>query len=141
MAKAKTAKQKKRGLVLVNEEERFVHKGDGYTIIYRRIEPTRRHVMVERHTVQGNTKLSLAHNAILEYCICGWTGVEDVNGQPVPYDPSLVQQIPDEVQAVILDLVQKNISKEDRELGNSGTTSGSNTETTDSPVIDAGPKT
>lgn len=134
-----------KGLRIIKDDERLVFEGDEYKIFYRRITNSRRGRILEKHRKRGkDPDLSKATDEMMEWCVTGWTGFYyiDENQQrvDVPFDPTLVKAIPDEVLAELVDLCGANADAGQVEAGNLPSTSSSSTRTAASPADSAGEK-
>lgn len=129
------------GLRLVNKDEKLTFVGDGFKIFYRRMPNSQIARIRERHTKRGDTNHQAVANDVLEWCVMGWSGVWDKNGDgklvEIPFDSDKVGMIPDVVAAKIVDLVGDNADLEGVEAKNSKSSSGSKTKTTGSPASSA----
>lgn len=132
-----------KGLRIIRDDERLKYVGDEYTIFYRRITNSRRGRIMEKHRKRGkDPDLSKATTEMMEFCVTGWKGFYYVNADgarvDLPYDPTLVEAIPDEVLAELVDLCGANADAGQVEAKNSPTTSASSTTTAATPAPAAG---
>lgn len=130
------------GLQLINKDERLEHVGDGFKILYRRIPSTTRGRIFNKHTKRGGeTDYSKTTVEMLEYCVLGWSGVFEKNGDgkniEIPFDIEKVRMIPDDVLLVLLDLMGANADREEVEVGNLSPSSSSKEITPVSPADNA----
>ncbi len=127
------------GLQLIKKDERLEFVGDGFKILYRRIPSTTRGRILNKHTKRGGeTDYSKTTVEMLEYCVLGWSGVFEENGDgknmEIPFDIEKVRMIPDDVILVLLDLMGANADREEVEAKNLSTTLSNKETTPDSPA-------
>lgn len=134
------------GLRIIESHERFIYETDGYKIFFRRLPNPTRGRIIEENTKRGDKlNLSRATSEMLKYCLLGWSGVytvtESGERREVPFSSDLVERIPDDVQAELMDRVGANLEDMETEGKNSKPTSDSKPETEDSLAPGVGTNT
>lgn len=116
-------------LHLIQEDERFEYKGEGFTIYYRRIPGSKRAEILKKHTRrQGAVDIGDATLEMMKWCIRGWDGV-NMAGEPVEFKTGLVERIPDDILGEIAERAGANAEGEGADIKNSSPTSGNSTTT------------
>jgi len=88
---------------ILRDEERLVYENAGSKIFYRRVSTYRRGLIMKRHTKRGQVDFIAVTKELMEYVITGWDGVER-NGKPIPFDPELIPNLPEDDTQTILEL-------------------------------------
>ena len=119
------------GLKLVQEEERFVYKGDGYEIFYRRVPSTIRDSYIKKHTPRrgGDPDWTIIGKLMLEYALVDWSGIfEETDGQrtDIPFDREKVRFIPEDVRTDIIEKLGADAASLERAVKNLPTMHASN---------------
>ena len=88
---------------LVKKEEKLTYESCGSTIFYRRISTLKRGAIIRRHTKRGRVDWAAVTASLLQYIVTGWKNVRSA-GAEVPYEPELVNALPEEISSELLDL-------------------------------------
>jgi len=125
------ANEMKGGLLLIQDEERFVYEGDGYKIFYRRVPSTVRDSYIKKHTPRrgGEPDWTAIGKLMLRYAITGWSGLyeEGLSGEriDIPFDAEKIKGIPGAIQAEIIERLSEDAAMLERDIKNSNASSGS----------------
>jgi len=103
---------------LIRESERNTFEYMGSKFYYRRISVSKSMMINKKHNRRGIVDTVAAGLDILEWCLLGWDEVLDENDQPIPFETSLVKDLPDEVVSELTPLLRE-ASPEHNSLGNS----------------------
>jgi hypothetical protein len=88
---------------LISEQERHSLSIGESTIYYRRVPSGVQQKFRQKHTHRGVLNDPAWVEEVLAYSLLGWEGVQDVDGQPVPYSTELIRYLPEAARAVIID--------------------------------------
>lgn len=85
---------------LVSEQEKLVVEIEGSKFFYRRIKSIERQNIIRKHSRRGNildANWGAATQEMIKLCVTGWENVIDGNGEPIKYEPELIESLPDSV--------------------------------------------
>jgi hypothetical protein len=105
-------------VVLVEEDERLRHVSGSSVFYYRRLPSPVRNRLEQRHTKRGNLQWGSFMDSIMRWCLLGWDGVTNRQGEAVPFDPELIEKLPADLQVELQDKMGAKASEEDAHTGN-----------------------
>jgi len=92
---------------IIKSSERLKYEYEGSTFYYRRLSSKKSNEFQKQFTKKGITEYGDMGLAIMQYCIVGWDSVLDTDGEPVAYDPDLIEEMPDEVITELTGLIRE----------------------------------
>ena len=90
---------------LIRENERLVYRHGEVVIYYKRVPS---HIREDRYTKsleRGQLNGAKYAYQLILYAIVDWAGIEDEDGQPLAYSPSLVRYLPEEINSGLIDAI------------------------------------
>jgi hypothetical protein len=75
---------------------------------YRRIPSFQHKALEHKHTKKGVEDKRAIVDAVLEYALLGWDGVQDAEGQPVPFSSDLIKYLPEAAKAALMEHFYEN---------------------------------
>ena len=103
---------------IIATDEVLVHETHGAIFRYRRLPAHVRAKIVDDHTAKrsGNVNWGKASLGMLHYALtgegCGWDGVVDGKGKPVPVTHEMISAVPDTAQSELMELLGENAELE-----------------------------
>jgi len=90
---------------LVDETERLTFEIGETKIFYRRLSPERARIMRELHTTNGEVNTDALGKDGLEFCVSGWEGVYNPDGEKVEYSTTLLDKLPGQIRQELINRI------------------------------------
>jgi len=94
-------------IIMISSKEKLAFRmsdDDESVIYYRRLPPTKRAELVQKHTAFGDINNLACQVDMCKYCIRGWEHLYDADEQEIPYTEEAIEDLP---TPVILRLMEK----------------------------------
>lgn len=104
-------RKKNMPIIIITGKERLAFKiadDDETTIWYRRLPPTKRSELVQKHTVMGEINNLACQIDMVQYCVLGWEGMLDSEGNDVPYTKESIENLPTPIILRLMDRVNES---------------------------------
>jgi hypothetical protein len=82
---------------IIQEDERYKTEYEGSIFYYRRLSARKSADLIKQYTKKGQLDYAAMGMAVVKYCLLDWEDVLDSKGEPIAYDPKLIDSMPDEV--------------------------------------------
>ena len=102
---------------LITDVEKLSCEISGATVSYRRMPSHVQQKIEHKHTRRGQTDQRAVLEDVLQYCVQGWEGVVDQDGQAVAFTPELLKYWPEEAKGALVAHLYESEPPEDV-LGN-----------------------